>query len=66
MDLKGKIVLRFYCENCQSGIKFIPKLLAKEYQSEKKCFTTIFENLNDTLEVTNIVRDITENKKLKS
>ena len=29
MDLKGKRVLRFYCEDCQNGVRLIPKLLVK-------------------------------------
>lgn len=29
MDLKGKRLLKFYCEDCQNGIKLIPKLLVK-------------------------------------
>lgn len=29
MDLKGKRYLKFYCEDCQNGVKLIPKLLVK-------------------------------------
>lgn len=29
MDLKGRRFLKFYCEDCQNGIKLIPKLLIK-------------------------------------
>nr|CAI5858889.1 unnamed protein product [Callosobruchus analis] len=29
MDLKGKRVLKYYCEECQMGIKLVPKLIAK-------------------------------------
>uniref|UniRef100_A0A6P7H4F1 Uncharacterized protein LOC114346868 isoform X1 n=1 Tax=Diabrotica virgifera virgifera TaxID=50390 RepID=A0A6P7H4F1_DIAVI len=29
MDLKGRRLLKFYCEDCHSGIKLIPKLLVK-------------------------------------
>lgn len=29
IDLRGKRVLKFYCDDCQSGVKMIPKLIKK-------------------------------------
>lgn len=29
MDLKGKRMLRFFCDDCQAGVKLIPTLIAK-------------------------------------
>lgn len=57
MDLKGKRILKFYCEDCQSGIKLIPKLMVKidQLQSEinelkkvgNNSLTTLKENENE-------------------
>lgn len=46
MDLKGKRTLRFYCEDCQAGLKLIPTLIAKIDKLESQINAPRRDNIN--------------------
>lgn len=66
MDLKGKRVLRYYCEDCQSGLKLIPKLLAKVDQLEAELLLMKSQNHHPVLSEEVIVTEIGERQKRAS
>nr|CAI5860343.1 unnamed protein product [Callosobruchus analis] len=61
MDLKGKRVLKYYCEECQMGIKLVPKLIAKveSLEAELKQLQAMVAN-SRTLPDETIVEEIQE------
>nr|CAI5832292.1 unnamed protein product [Callosobruchus analis] len=61
MDLKGKRVLKYYCEECQMGVKLVPKLIAKveSLKAELKQLQAMVAN-SRTLPDETIVEEIQE------
>lgn len=66
MDLKGKRVLRYYCEDCQAGIKLIPKLLTKVDQLEAELMLIKSQNQQPTLSEEIVISEIQERQKRAS
>lgn len=53
MGLRGKRALRFYCEECQTGIRLIPKLIEKieELKKDVDALKAKIENTSNTNEL---------------
>lgn len=68
MDLKGKRSLRFYCEDCESGIKLIPELIVKidKLEAELKSIKDFTQNVINATAATDSGASINEKEDLIS
>ncbi|CAH1103612.1 unnamed protein product [Psylliodes chrysocephalus] len=66
MDLKGKRLLRFDCEDCQSGFRLIPSLIAKTDKLETELKSLLDKPHGVAVSEASIIKDLNNRQKRTS